>query len=104
MIQIPDFAGFWILSTFVSLPTNTFLLYTKSATRSVYYKEKFSTPSSENIFLLTTCLIVQSIQLLLVISEILIAFSVIRDLSQIRAKEFHLNILIKNNVKAQREH
>lgn len=43
-------------------------------------------------------LIIQAIVLSLLIFEVLTAFYVIRNLSEMRVKQFHLNHLLKNNI------
>lgn len=89
-------AGFFILSAFVSFPTQIFLFYSKSNKETILLKESFD---GTNI-LSTVCIIIQGIELFLVTFQIFIAFFVIRHLSEIRSNEFHLNILIKNNTSA----
>ncbi|XP_063705740.1 transmembrane protein 17-like [Culicoides brevitarsis] len=77
--KIPDFAGFWILSTFLQFPMQLYL--------------SISAPQIQK-FLLAWCMEVITTALLAL--EIVIAFFAIKGRSKERAEQFHLQQLLKS--------
>lgn len=75
--QIPDSVAFWILTSFVRLPIQCYLIL------------------AEHTAIGTVSLIVQTAAMTFIILQIFIGFFVIRVLSETRAKQFRLETLIK---------
>lgn len=74
--QIPDFAAFWILTSFVRFPIQCYLLFT------------------QHTLALLIPFIVQLVAMIFIILQIFIGFFVIRVFSKTRAKQFRLETLI----------
>lgn len=69
-LQIPDFAGFWILSVFIQTPLQIYLM------------------TSEQILKYKTSTISQAIQCLLLFLQIASSFTAIRRASRFRREQF----------------
>lgn len=68
--QIPDFAGFWILSVFIQTPLQIYLM------------------TSEPVLKYTTSIVVQGFQCALLVLQVGSSFSVIRRASNFRREQF----------------
>lgn len=68
--QIPDFAGFWILSVFIQTPLQIYLM------------------TSEPVLKYTTSIVVQGFQCALLVLQVGSSFSVIRRASHFRREQF----------------
>lgn len=68
--QIPDFAGFWILSVFIQIPLQTYLV------------------TSEQILKYKTSIVLQAVQCVLLILQIITSFTAIRRASRFRREQF----------------
>lgn len=68
--QIPDFAGFWILSVFIQTPLQIYLM------------------TSEQILKYNTSTVLQAIQCLLLVLQIASSFTAIRRASRFRRQQF----------------
>lgn len=77
--KIPDFAGFWILSTFLQLPMQLYLT--------------FFAPQIQK-FIISWC--IQLLTVIFLALQIVISFFAIRKVSRERAQLFHLRQLLKN--------
>lgn len=76
-LQIPDIAAFWILTSFVRLPIQCYLIL------------------AEHTTIRTVPLVVQTTAMIFIILQLFIGFFVIRSFSKNRAKQFRLETLIK---------